>query len=117
MVEALGVVQEAVVTPDIIAAIDTAVGCQRCGKPLEASVSDDFCSEGCQQAWHASRAEVSSSAGSLVAGPILGSLASAVHADREPEVGDGMVAVLSPAGDIGRFRYDGAQWVRLDRPE
>lgn len=41
--------------PDIIAAIDEATGCQQCGKPLERSVSDDFCGEGCQQAWHAKR--------------------------------------------------------------
>lgn len=40
---------------DIISAIDTAVGCQQCGKPLEGSVSDDFCGEGCQQRWHANR--------------------------------------------------------------
>lgn len=40
---------------DIIAAIDEATGCQQCGKPLERSVSDDFCGEGCQQAWHANR--------------------------------------------------------------
>lgn len=40
---------------DIIAAIDEATGCQQCGKPLERSVSDDFCGEGCQQRWHANR--------------------------------------------------------------
>lgn len=40
---------------DIISAIDQATGCQQCGNPLEHSVSDDFCGEGCQQAWHASR--------------------------------------------------------------
>lgn len=40
---------------DIISAIDQATGCQQCGNPLERSVSDDFCGEGCQQAWHAKR--------------------------------------------------------------
>ena len=42
---------------DIISAIDQATGCQQCGKPLERSVSDDFRGEGCQQAWHAKRAD------------------------------------------------------------
>jgi hypothetical protein len=39
--------------PDIIAAIDSVTGCQQCGKDLTGSVSDDFCSEVCHQAWHA----------------------------------------------------------------
>jgi hypothetical protein len=38
---------------DIIAAIDSATGCQQCGKDLSGSVSDDFCSEQCQRAWQA----------------------------------------------------------------
>lgn len=33
--------------------IDTATGCQNCGKDLGRSPSDDFCGEGCQHAWHA----------------------------------------------------------------
>lgn len=37
---------------DIIEAIDHATGCQQCGGDLTGSVSDDFCSEVCQQAWH-----------------------------------------------------------------
>jgi hypothetical protein len=49
------------VTPDIIAAIDQAVGCQHCGGSLQRSVSDDFCGEGCQQAWHASRVRLAPS--------------------------------------------------------
>lgn len=50
------------VTVDIISAIDQATGCQQCGNPLERSVSDDFCGEGCQQAWHASRVRSTSAA-------------------------------------------------------
>lgn len=38
---------------DIVAAIDQAVGCHTCGGSLESSVSDLFCSEYCQAAWHA----------------------------------------------------------------
>jgi DNA-binding helix-hairpin-helix protein with protein kinase domain len=38
---------------DIIAAIDHVTGCQQCGADRSGSVSDDFCSEECQQAWHA----------------------------------------------------------------
>jgi len=41
---------------ETLAAIDAAVGCQQCGKPLNGSVSDDFDSEKCQTAWHAARA-------------------------------------------------------------
>ena len=41
---------------ETLAAIDAAVGCQQCGKPLNGSVSDDFDSEECQAAWHAARA-------------------------------------------------------------
>lgn len=37
---------------DIISSIDQAVGCHSCGGSLEKSVSDLFCSEHCQQAWH-----------------------------------------------------------------
>jgi hypothetical protein len=40
---------------DIIDAIDSATGCQQCGKDLSGSVSDDFCSEECQRAWSAAR--------------------------------------------------------------
>lgn len=43
-------------TADIIASIDRAIGCQRCGNPLGSSPSDDFCGERCQHAWHAKRA-------------------------------------------------------------
>ncbi len=39
-----------------LAAIDAAVGCQQCARPLDGSVSDDFDSEDCQAAWHAARA-------------------------------------------------------------
>lgn len=38
---------------DIVAAIDTAIGCQRCGGTLATSPSDDFCTDECQTAWHA----------------------------------------------------------------
>ncbi len=41
---------------EAIAAIDAAVGCQQCGRPLDGSVSDDFHDEECQTAWHAARA-------------------------------------------------------------
>ena len=41
---------------ETLAAIDAAVGCQQCGKPLAGSVSDDFDTEECQAAWHAARA-------------------------------------------------------------
>ena len=41
---------------DTLAAIDAAVGCQQCGRPLDGSVSADFDSEECQAAWHAARA-------------------------------------------------------------
>ena len=41
---------------ETLAAIDAAVGCQQCGKPLAGSVSDDFDSEECQAEWHAARA-------------------------------------------------------------
>lgn len=44
---------------DIIAAIDSATGCQQCGKDLTGSVSDDFCSEKCQGAWSAERVGIS----------------------------------------------------------
>lgn len=40
---------------DIIAAIDTATGCQHCGGPLGDSPSDDFCSPEHQAAWLAAR--------------------------------------------------------------
>lgn len=40
---------------DIIDAIDRATGCQQCGRDLFRSVSDDFCSEDCQQEWSANR--------------------------------------------------------------
>lgn len=40
---------------DIVDAIDQAIGCQQCGKPLDASPSSDFCSEQCQQRWHEKR--------------------------------------------------------------
>lgn len=40
---------------DIISAIDHVTGCQQCGNPLGPSPSDDFCGEGCQQAWAAKR--------------------------------------------------------------
>lgn len=39
-------------TVDIIAAIDTALGCQQCGNDLGTSPSPDFCREWCQQDWH-----------------------------------------------------------------
>jgi hypothetical protein len=42
---------------DILAAIDAAVGCQQCGSPLGGSPSTDFCSSGCQEAWHAARSD------------------------------------------------------------
>jgi hypothetical protein len=43
---------------DILDAIDEAVGgCHECGGPLQDSPSDDFCGDGCQQAWHASRVD------------------------------------------------------------
>jgi len=41
---------------DTLAAIDAAVGCQQCGRPLGGSVSVDFDTEECQTAWHAARA-------------------------------------------------------------
>jgi len=41
---------------ETLAAINAAVGCQQCGRPLDGSVSDDFDTEGCQTAWHAARA-------------------------------------------------------------
>ncbi len=46
----------AVSLDDTLAAIDAAVGCQQCGRPLDGSVSDDFDSEECQAEWHAARA-------------------------------------------------------------
>jgi hypothetical protein len=42
---------------DILAAIDAALSCQHCGGPLGVSPSADFCSDGCQQAWHAARSD------------------------------------------------------------
>jgi hypothetical protein len=42
---------------DILAAIDAAIGCQHCDAPLAGSVSDDFCGQACQHAWHAARTE------------------------------------------------------------
>ncbi|WP_233345954.1 hypothetical protein [Saccharomonospora iraqiensis] len=44
--------------PDIIAAIDEALGCHECGGPLEGSVDHDFCSERCHRAWHGRRVGV-----------------------------------------------------------
>ena len=41
---------------ETVAAIDAAVGCQQCGRPLRGSVSADFDTEECQAAWHAARA-------------------------------------------------------------
>ncbi|WP_037345914.1 hypothetical protein [Sciscionella sediminilitoris] len=41
---------------DILDQIDAAIGCQQCGRELGDSPSDDFCSESCQQRWHAGRA-------------------------------------------------------------
>lgn len=40
---------------DIVAAIDQAIGCEQCGRPLDDSPSDLWCSEGCQQAWQSAR--------------------------------------------------------------
>lgn len=43
---------------DILEVIDQAVGgCHECGGTLQDSPSDDFCGDGCQQAWHAARAD------------------------------------------------------------
>ncbi|MGZ3140820.1 hypothetical protein ACVDFE_02205 [Lentzea chajnantorensis] len=42
-------------TRDIVKTITDAIGCQRCGRPLDDSPSDDFCSEVCQRDWHTSR--------------------------------------------------------------
>ncbi len=48
--------------PDLttaLTAIEYAIGdppCQHCGQPRGTSVSDDFCSEDCQQAWQARHA-------------------------------------------------------------
>lgn len=42
---------------DILDVIDAAIGCQQCGRQLGGSPSDDFCSEGCQRAWHAAHTE------------------------------------------------------------
>ena len=47
--------------PDIgtaLTAIDAAIGhreCQHCGQPVNASPSQDFCSEDCQQTWQQDR--------------------------------------------------------------
>lgn len=41
--------------PEIIAAIDEALGCHECGGPLDGSVDHDFCSEPCHRAWHGRR--------------------------------------------------------------
>lgn len=40
---------------DFIDQLDAAIGCQQCGGPLGDSPSDDFCGEGCQERWHATR--------------------------------------------------------------
>lgn len=40
-----------------LAAIDAAIGCQHCAGPLDGSPSPDFCSDTCQTAWHAARAD------------------------------------------------------------
>lgn len=40
---------------DTVSAIDSAIGCQQCGRPVSGSPSDDFCSENCQAVWQASR--------------------------------------------------------------
>ena len=45
----------AVSVDDTLAAIDAAVGCQQCGRPLDGSVSADFDTEECQTAWHGAR--------------------------------------------------------------
>jgi hypothetical protein len=42
---------------DTLAAIDAATGCQWCQGSLGKSPSRDFCSQDCQEAWHASRTE------------------------------------------------------------
>lgn len=42
---------------DILAAIDAALCCQHCGGPFGVSPSADFCSDDCQQAWHAARSD------------------------------------------------------------
>jgi hypothetical protein len=43
---------------DTLSAIDAVLGCQQCGKSLTDSVSDDFCSEEHQVAWHRARTDV-----------------------------------------------------------
>jgi hypothetical protein len=40
---------------NIIDEIDTAIGCQQCGRDLDHSPSTDFCTENCQTAWQAQR--------------------------------------------------------------
>jgi len=42
---------------DTLTAIDAATGCQWCHGPLGDSVSESFCSEAHQRAWHESRSE------------------------------------------------------------
>ena len=51
-----------------LAAIDAALPeqCQHCEQPLGGSVSDEFCSEDCQHAWHEGRAESPSLARGIV---------------------------------------------------
>lgn len=40
---------------DFISELDSAIGCQQCGRPLGDSPSDDFCTPDCQAAWSAAR--------------------------------------------------------------
>ncbi len=42
---------------DILDAIAAAVGCQHCEGPLGDSPSDDFCTDLCQEAWHAAHGD------------------------------------------------------------
>lgn len=49
-------------SPDIVATITAAIGCQQCGRSLGGSPSDDFCGEACQERWHAARVRSSSPA-------------------------------------------------------
>ena len=80
---------------DTLAAIDAAVGCQQCGRPLDGSVSVDFDTEECQTAWHTARASRLGGAA-----PVLMSMRmdSATMESRLASMGDRIAAFARDAG-------------------
>ena len=99
--------------PDILDRIDAAVGCQQCGGPLDGSPSGDFCTEDCQDIWHAGQV------GALVTCQQVEAVTSLVAAcedlhRRLVEAAPGIVAALRPI--VEAFASMGEEMARRNKP-